>query len=161
MNRLVKIATEGPEKRRVPRVVTALSQDLLDMLKVDLVTVWLLDSDLQAMECICSVDAEKKRNLHGVVLKRETYPTYFRYIMEDMRIGADDVYASPQLNELVDSYFNLYGVKSLLDFVIFDDVVPRAVICCETTRYKRAWTDNDIEEIRKMTVLSSTLAKWH
>lgn len=158
---LVEIAAESAGKRSVERVVSALACDIVDVLDVDLVTVWLLEPTLKSMTCICSRDTENKRQLEGVELQRKDYPTYFAKILEDIGIISEDVYQDPRLFELVDSYFKPNGVKSLLDFLIFDEGKPKAIICCETTKDHRAWSDSDVAQIRKHTVLSSSLAKWH
>lgn len=159
--RLVKIAAESADKRSVESVISALACDIADILEVDLVTVWLLEPSLKSMTCICSKDMENKRQLEGVALLRKDYPTYFAKILEDIGIISDDVYQDPRLFELVDSYFKPNGVKSLLDFLIFDEGKPKAIICCETTKAHRSWSEADVTQIRKHTVLSSSLAKWH
>jgi len=159
--RLVELATKSSDKINVELVVSALAADIVDAIGVDLATVWLLDSTLQSMTCICSEDAERERELEGFVLSRADYPTYFNKIFEDIGISSENVYQDKRLEELVEGYFKPNGVKSLLDFVIYDDDIPKAIICCETTREHRRWNEDDLVQIRKLTVLSSSLVQWH
>ena len=159
--KLQQVALQGEADGDLETVVHALAEDVQRVLGIDLVTVWQLAPDLGEMTCISSFDVEGKRKLEGAVLARADLPGYFSCILENQTISAYDVHSHSDLAELIEPYFKPNGVKSLLDYVIFDGIQPKAVICCETTKQNRDWTDSDVEEIRKLTVLSSSLIAWH
>lgn len=142
-------------------VAGALAKDVCKSLDIDLVTIWKLKDDLSCMTCIAFIDIEGKREMMGAVLKKEDFPRYFRAIIENIKIHASDVFQHPELKELVDTYLKPNEVKSLLDYVIYDKYKPTAIICCETTSHYRKWTDEDISKVQMLTVLSSSMTKWH
>lgn len=108
------------------------------------------------MTCVHNFDANDQICLTDVELFKHKYPKYFAKIISDIHVLADDVSSHASTKELIEDYFKVYDIKSLLDYIIYTDNQPRAVICCETVANHRQWTEDDLNYLRMATVLAST-----
>lgn len=134
----------------------AMLKDIAEKLNIPLVSIWLFNDDFTKISCACNFDVAREINIQGVELFEKQYPKYFKAIVQDISIAADDVYSNPKTKELCKDYFEPNNIKSLLDFIIYAKNKPFSVVCCETVGEKRCWTDEDINYIRMVTVLGST-----
>lgn len=123
---------------------------------MDLVSIWAFDKSYTKMTCVHNFDANDQICLTDVELFKHKYPKYFAKIISDIHVLADDVSSHASTKELIEDYFKVYDIKSLLDYIIYTDNQPRAVICCETVANHRQWTEDDLNYLRMATVLAST-----
>lgn len=133
-----------------------MAKDIVEKLEVTLISIWAFDNSLSKITCTYSFDVFHKLNMSGAELTKQQYPRYFSSIIENISILADDVYTNYQTKELVEDYFEPNNIKSLLDYVIYKDLRPQAVICCETVGTKRVWKTSDVEYLRALTVLAGS-----
>ncbi|MCC3860157.1 GAF domain-containing protein [Pseudemcibacter aquimaris] len=154
MENIKKLILESDGPLPEKDILSALAQDVLDQLDVDLVSIWYFDDGLSKITCQHSVDKFKKRELKDTVLLAADFPNYFTAMIEGVTIRADDVTSDRNTIELVDAYFNPNDIKSLLDYIIYTNGKPTGLICCETTSTYRHWQDSDETIIRALTVMA-------
>jgi len=159
MKHIKKLILEKASNTPEEKVFEALTKDVLEGLKVDLVSIWYFNDDHTKLTCKYSVDKNEKYNLKGVELYKDDYPHYFKSIIEMVSLKADDVYSHPVTKELIKDYFEPYDIYSLLDYLICEGGKTTGVICCETTSGKRVWRDEDLDLIRVLTVMAGVELK--
>ncbi|WP_420547059.1 GAF domain-containing protein [Curvivirga sp.] len=82
-------------------------------------------------------------------------PGYFKEICENVFLNAPDVRNHHALRELVDNYFDVYGIQSLLDYTLHKNLQPIGVVCVETKNKCMRWNDDDICFVRNATTLTT------
>ena len=112
-----------------------------------------------SLTCNYCVGKKNTLDLVGTVITKEKFPNYFKSVIEKVSIKVEDVINHPATKELVDDYFKVHGILSLLDYLIYEDGKISGLICCETTSKKRAWKDEDIDFIRILTVMAGAELK--
>jgi GAF domain-containing protein len=135
----------------------ALCLDVAGDLDVDQVSVWTFEHDQSQINCLCAYDALSQHFSSGQSLKRSSCPLYFEQIVEQNIVAADDVTQNSATKEFLDSYFKPHGIKSLLDFIMHQDMEPYGIICCENRRAVRKWRDTDRSYLRSIAALTSFL----
>ena len=133
-------------------IYEGLAIDVSTELGVDLVSIWLFDDAYTKIKCVFSLDRNHRIQLTGAELLKSQYPTYFKAIIEEITIMATDVHTHHSTKELSEDYFQKNGILSLLDYIIYNELKPVGVICCETTACQRRWTEDDIYRTRLLTV---------
>lgn len=58
-----------------------------------------------------------------------------------------------------ETYFVPLNIQSLLDFVLHQNFLPSAIICCESVGKVTHWTDENIESLRRIASSSSMYFK--
>ena len=159
MENIKQLIINGQDNIPEKEIFKALSKDVLDELNVDLVSIWYFTENNSKLTCQYSVDRFDMRDLSGVALRRADFPSYFSAIIEGVSISADDVYSNPTTNELIEAYLKPNNIKSLLDYIIYKADSPIGLICCETTSGFRAWTSQDIDYVRALTVMAGVELK--
>lgn len=126
-------------------------------LDVDQTSVWTFAPDLSRIDCRCSYDALAETFSSGHSLQKVDCPRYFREIMEENFVCAENVSAHLATREFLDSYFKPKGIVSLLDFILHHDQKPYGIICCENRRELRSWREGDRSYLRSIATLTSFL----
>lgn len=159
MKNIRKIILENSSNASEQDIFEALCKDVLEELKVDLVSIWYFNDDYTSMTCKYSIDKTGSRALVGLDFLKADHPTYFNAIIEGVSVKANDVYLQPETRELVDGYFTPNGIFSMLDYLIVEGGRTTGLICCETTSGKRVWTEQDNDRIRALTVMAGVELK--
>ena len=159
MKNTKNLIMNSPKDIPEQQIFTALSNDVIAGLNVDMVSIWYFDETCEKLSCQYSLDRSNNNNLIGINLLKTDYPAYFNALIQGVSIRADDVFTNPNTAELIESYFKPYQVKSLLDYIIYKGETPVGLICCETTREKRIWTGDDIDYVRALTVMAGVELK--
>ncbi|MCH6255450.1 hypothetical protein MLD52_02740 [Puniceicoccaceae bacterium K14] len=119
---------------------SAICLDISDNLGADLVSLWSFDSELSQIECLFCLDTTSNESSSAQVLKRNDFPTYFSYIVEDNVVCAPNARTHFATKELTEKYFKPNGIVSLLDFILQKDFKPSGIICCEARKSEIDWT---------------------
>lgn len=157
MQKLVEIIkSRGPGLSEAD-IFRALCSDVYHLLNADLISIWSIEDDGDSIvrrflfENGQELDQDQSAEVR---LSRTEHPDYFAEILSSICLLAPDVRDNPHLESLVDIYFDPQGVQSLLDYVIYRNMVPVGIICCEA-RDARSWSMTDAEKIRSLTVAMS------
>ena len=153
MQNLTKLILEKSGSASESDLFEALSLDALEGLDVDLVSIWQFEHSQTSLTCNYCIGKNNTHDLVGTIITKEKFPNYFNSVIEGISLKIDDIYNHPATKELVDGYFKVHGILSLLDYLIYEDGRIVGLICCETTSKKRAWQDEDIDLIRILTVM--------
>ena len=137
-------------------VMEAICLDASEATGAELVSIWSLNSARNRIKCQYAYDADGQNDPEGASIMRHTCPAYFTAVTEESGIIANRVAESPETRELVDGYFDVYGIKSLLDFILRKDGTPTGVICCES-RAEKSWGTAELNFLRAL----ATLASYH
>lgn len=138
-------------------IFRALCCDVYHFLNADLISIWSIEDDGDSIvRRFLFEDGQEREQDPGkeVRLSRTEHPDYFVEILSSICLLAPDVRDNPNLESLVETYFNPQGVQSLLDYVIYRNMIPVGIICCEA-RDARSWLMSDAEKIRSLTVAMS------
>jgi len=133
----------------------AICIDLSKDVSADLVSIWFFDEDLTMMECQAHYDATSETFKKGQVIERSQYPTYFQAIIEETYVSAPDSQNQLFTRELAKDYLIPNNIKSILDFILHEDLAPVGVICCENRNETRNWSEADKRHLRIVATLIS------
>ncbi|NUM54850.1 MAG: SpoIIE family protein phosphatase [Candidatus Hydrogenedentes bacterium] len=118
------------------RQITTAAAQTLD---VDRSSVWIAESDLSAIRCICLFVRSKGEFSKGAELARTDYPIYFRALAENRIIAASDAARDPSTYEFADSYLAPLGITSMLDAPVRTGQRLIGILCNEHTGAAREW----------------------
>jgi two-component system, sensor histidine kinase and response regulator len=116
--------------------ITKLVGDTLD---VDGTGIWFLSEENLFLECACYYDREKNSFTSGLKLKTVDFPNYFKALLEDGSVDAEDAIIDSRTEELNEIYLSSTGVQSLLDSCIIVNGKLYGIIGCEHKSSKRHW----------------------
>ncbi len=157
MQKLVEIIKSQDTDLSEADIFRALCADVHHLLNADLISIWSIEDDGEAIvrryvyENGREVDQERESE---VKINRSDHPDYFAEILSSIYVLAPSVRDDPNLESLLDDYLSPQGVHSLLDYMIYRNMVPVGIICCEA-RSARLWEISDVEKIRALTVAMS------
>ena len=107
---------------------------------VDRVSIWTLEDQGSAIDCIDLWESSGNVHSSGAKLKDAECPSYFQALMTKRTLVFDDVYASEQTQELADEYLPSLGISSMLDAPFFIKGKIAGVLCMEHIGPQRKWT---------------------
>ncbi|WP_156896315.1 GAF domain-containing protein [Aestuariibacter salexigens] len=114
------------------------------------ISFWRLSEEQEAIECIICYDSTTGRFSSGQRLNKSDFPDYFSAIMSNSTICANDAHSHPSTQCFSDTYFAEHDIHSLLDYILFEDLTPTGVVCCESVGRQVEWSDEDISNMRKI-----------
>ncbi len=156
MSRTRTLLTKRPNVTK-EEFFRALCLDTSGDLDVDQVSVWTFARDLGQIDCHCCYAALAEIFSSGQTLRQKDCPRYFREVVEESFVCADNVADNLATREFLESYFKPNGIVSLLDFVLHQDREPFGIICCENRREPRTWQESDRNYLRSIATLTSFL----
>ncbi len=106
-------------------------------------SIWELPTENGRLRCLSLYEAEKPGHSRGAVIAPESFPNYFRAIMQENRISADDARNDPRTCELAESYLRPLGIASMLDTGILMEGRLAGVVCCEHVGTRRKWHSDE------------------
>lgn len=156
MQKLVEIIKSKAPSLSESDVFRALCSDVFQLLGADVISIWSIDDESQVTRRYLFENGEEVPQSRNelATLPRDQHQDYFSEILTSIYVLAPDVTEHPHLASLLDVYFKPGGIHSLLDYVIYRDMRPIGIICCES-RTHRDWDIEDVEKIRSLTVAMS------
>jgi len=142
---LLSLARFRSGKEDIPLKLEMITAASAQMLNTDRCSIWLFDASKTQITCIDLFDRHLNQHMHGDVLYRKNYPTYFHAIETDSFVDATDTYADPRTSELKDDYLKQLGIASLLDTAIISKGKRIGLFCNEQIGKSRGWSDDDKE----------------
>jgi len=142
---IVKIATNQVlTNSDVEDTVQVITEITAHTLKVERVSVWLLNKDHTKLECIDLFEVANGIHSQGMNLLVNSYPNYFKVLQTGRAIDASDARTDSRTAEFTKDYLVPIGVVSMLDTVIRISGEIVGVVCHETIGSKRLWTADEI-----------------
>ena len=156
MQRTQSLLLSRPSQEADLRAVyQAICEDAAENVEANFVSLWRFDDELTKITCRHAFDAITGETSSGQELFREDFPTYFDVIVQENTVCAPDARTDRITQELSEPYFVPNDVVSLLDFVVHHDFRPVGVICCESKRVRREWSEQDRRYLLKLATLAS------
>jgi PAS domain S-box-containing protein len=112
-------------------------------LNVSRVSIWRYNSDRSTIKCVDLFEWEEGRHSSGMELSASTYPLYFRALVEQEMIIADDAAQNPSTSEFLEGYLQPHGIRSIMDVPIIVGGFRTGVLCLEHVRTLREWTADE------------------
>jgi PAS domain S-box-containing protein len=117
------------------------------------VSYWSHSTDQITCEILYNLDTNSYSK--GMVLENNKYPIYFKSLVNNALISADDVFTKHEFSEFTADYFLKYDIKSQLDIPIFNDGKLFGVLSFENTNVQKFWDNDDIRFGRTISDLIS------
>ncbi len=136
---LLELAKMGSSDRgaAVRRIVRA-GADTLD---VERVSVWMFEDHSRVLACHQLYrKSQDSYDTPELRLSAETYPIYFKTLLDTRTIAATDACADPRTSEFADGYLRPLGISSMMDVPIWMEGQLVGVLCHEHTGAARKWT---------------------
>lgn len=114
-----------------------------ETLRVNRVSVWVLESDPQRIRCLDLYERGERRHSEGTTLLESDYPTYFRALATERTIAAHDAVRDPRTSCFADSYLRPLEIESMLDVPIWVDGQMCGVVCHEHVGAPRVWNADE------------------
>lgn len=122
-------------------------------LNVERVSFWRYED--HAIICNGMNEGVDKNLILGKHFSRNDHPVYFEALTKELVLSVPDAMSAPVLSELKEGYLQKYAIVSLLDVPIWDDGELQGVICCESVKEKRIWTNSEIGFLKSVTDISA------
>ena len=121
-------------------VYKEIAQLAAETLEADRASVWLFDSNKQQLDCMSLYVKSKQLHTIAKPLQANVLPQYFKHLVEQRVIAANDAYTNSATIELTSGYLQDNNIGAMLDGTIWlqDQVV--GVVCIEHTSGAREWT---------------------
>ena len=129
-----------------------LTSEVTKTMDVDRCSIWLYDENKTSITCeqlyIKSTDSWQE----DMILRKQDFEPYFRALIDDPIIIANEADLHPATKCFTDSYLKPIGIKSMLDVPIIykGDII--GVICIENLT-KRDWLDVEVNFARTLSSL--------
>lgn len=111
--------------------------DAIENVDTDYACVWLFNENLSELFLACEYDSIEDQFYKGLVLRAVDYPNYFKGIINENIISADNARAHLRMSEFNEEFLIPDKVYSVLDFILHKDGKPVGVISCEKTEAKK------------------------
>jgi len=142
---IVKITTNQTlANSDVEDAVQVITEITAHTLKVERVSVWLLNKDHTKLECMDLFEVTNGIHSQGVNLPVNSYPNYFKALKTGRAIDASDARTDSRTAEFTEDYLIPLGIVSVLDTVIRVSGEIVGVVCHESIGSKRVWTVDEI-----------------
>lgn len=123
--------------------VRRINEAAANMLNVERVSVWFLDSARTKITCTDLYIRSRRKHIDGMELNAADYGPYFAALASERTIAAGDAVNDPRTSCFAESYLKPLGITSMLDIPIWygDEMV--GVVCHEHVGPKRRWTSDE------------------
>lgn len=133
------------------RIFTSSLDDSLELvartcsrsLDVDRVSIWKFDADADCLNCLTLYIRSTDQIDSGAVLTERRIPSYFKALVGQRIIDADDARSDPRTSELTEDYLIPLDIHSILDATLRFEGQLRGVLCAESVGKAREWTQNE------------------
>jgi len=139
---LARISIAGGTIRDALREV---AQICATELGVDRVSIWRLVDTRDAIRCDFLYQPASRTVSHGMVLRADDFPLYFRSLTTRRIVPVVDIDGDPFTAEFRDAYFRPLGITAMMDAPIYQAGEVVGVICHEQTGLARQWASQDCD----------------
>ncbi|AKS41098.1 putative bifunctional diguanylate cyclase/phosphodiesterase [Wenzhouxiangella marina] len=120
-------------------IVTSCSESL----DVARVSVWTFDQASGRLSCAVLYDRRSGAFERGAVLREQDIPRYFKALVGERLIDAEDACADPRTSELAEDYLRQLDIRSMLDATLRFEGQLRGVLCVESVGESREWSRSE------------------
>lgn len=131
------------ERSDVDHIMTDIAARLVATLKIERVSIWLLNHEQDALVSMGEYDLRKREFKKESVLKRENYPNYFEAVRKNKILLVKNIHTDPITQELDKDYSVPNGVESLMDIPIRIEGLLVGVMCFEKTGTQKVFTPEE------------------
>lgn len=107
-------------------------------------SIWLLDAERTKITCVDLFERDANKHSSGIELMAGDYPSYFKALVEERTIAADDAHADPRTSCFSAGYLTPLGINSMLDVPIWVNGEMIGVVCHEHIGPQRHWTTDEV-----------------
>jgi GAF domain-containing protein len=120
-----------------------ITESLVDAIDVERASIWLLNDEQNAIECVDLFVRTRREHTSGVVLSATDFPGYFKAVQTQRTIAANNAHTDAATAEFTEVYLKPLGINSMLDVPIWANGKMVGVICHEHTGTYRKWTTDE------------------
>ena len=92
---------------------------------------------------------------NGQTLNQQDCKPYFDFILSNQLLKAAEARKHASTMCFNETYFEPLNIYSLLDFIFHLDFEPTGVICCESVGKCEHWTEEDEENLKRISGITS------
>src|SRR5262245_245288 len=123
----------------VSSALNVITEAATKALQVQRVSVWFLTEDRAAMRCADLFDRSTGQHSQGIQLTASQYPDYFRAVLSECVIAANEAMTDPRTQEFGEGYLSPSGIMSMLGVPIEHKGAMVGVMCYEHVGLPRGW----------------------
>ncbi|OCR02521.1 histidine kinase [Oscillatoriales cyanobacterium USR001] len=123
--------------------IREITETTAQILEVERASVWLYNETRTHIECVDLFQLSTGLHAFGSQLPVVNYPIYFQSLEEDRIIAVDHVNKDRRTRELVNFYFSLVGINSILNAPVRVGGLVVGVLCVEKVGDFRYWTQDE------------------
>jgi two-component sensor histidine kinase len=132
-----------------PNDIDAIMEDfakrILLCLRMERMNVWLFNHDHTALISIGEYDTRTKQFLKNSILLEKDYPTYFKALVANEIIIAEDIRTHPFTKEFSKDYAPEHDIYTLLDIPLRISGELIGVMCYEKTGNQKQFTKDEVK----------------
>ena len=128
----------------LPESTSFITRRCAEALSVNRASVWLISTDQSRLDCLtlhCSPTANNNGDFAAIDVN--TFPVYFKALIEQRVIDAHDAQSDPRTRELTNSYLEPLDVRSMLDVALRHHGYLQGVLSIEMVGEQRTWTRDE------------------
>jgi two-component system sensor histidine kinase/response regulator len=122
------------------RRITEAAAKTLDVARA---SIWFYDESKSGITCVDLFEKETDKHSAGVVLAAKDFPAYFRGLLEERTIAAEDAHTHPMTREFSETYLKPLGIGAMLDVPIWVEGDMVGVVCHEHVGPEREWSPDE------------------
>ena len=135
--------------------IRAITETAAKALKTARASVWLLNEEQTELTCVDLFEAAEQRHSTGTVLRASDFPEYFKALLSEETIAADDAHTHPSTAEFSTVYLGPLGIGAMLDAPIRTGLRLVGVLCHEHIGPARAWGLGETKDAAFLASLAS------
>lgn len=143
LNSLSKIHFLKPDD--VDAIMEDFAKRILLCLRIERMNVWLFNQDHSALISIGEYDTRTKQFSKNNILLKKDYPTYFKALVANEIIIAEDIRTHQLTKEFSKDYAILNDIYTLLDIPLRISGELVGVMCYEKTSNRKLFTNEEVK----------------
>jgi signal transduction histidine kinase len=141
---LIEIASdESIHRGDLDEALRSLTSRAAQVLGIDRVSVWQLDSNQNVLVCLCLYDTQLPDFAAGQTLSAAECPHYFKQWKNSRQLTLEKAQEDPRTRELVAGYLQAHNLKSMLITSIRLGEKQIGLLSCEHRKTIRSWQPSE------------------
>lgn len=132
------------KRKDIDAIMTDFAKHILKCLKIERMNVWLFNPEHTALISIGEYDTRQNQFSKNSTLFEKDYPIYFKALVANEIIIAEDIYNHPFTKEFNENYSKQNNIFSLLDIPLRISGELVGVMCYEKTEEIKEFTTDEI-----------------
>ncbi len=132
------------KREDIDTIMIDFAKRILFCLKMERMNVWLFNQDQSALVSIGEYDMRTKHFSKNSILLKRDHPIYFKALVSNEIIIAEDICSHPLTKEFSDKYAKENDIRTLLDIPLRISGELVGVMCYEKTSIKKEFTKDEI-----------------